>query len=594
MALTGIGVGGLAAAEATKEWDNSLGKALQTLKPVFTTMTAFGGLLLTVPPIIRGIKVAIDTLKASMIALRAATIGVQGAFGLLTLGVGMIGAGIYLLATHGRHLKEVTQDTDRWTKALDSANDRLRVLESNGQGATREAEILRDTIEGLTTALSEFNSVGEDNKVTTYNLEDAYRKLSEAQQAVISYEQTLAADEAAGRDATEFGRQQMELRRTLIADTYTDIVELTAGIEALKQAERDEAKAVRDDFVKDLEAYYGFREDAQKSLVEQAEDAADASRDSLNDQMEAARRAHDYIIGLAQDEYDRRVKVARDGADAEIKELQRKLNIIDSQQTYSNRRYEDSQAAKQEADLREAVSSAWNREDRARAEEDLADFLEERSKKLSDRKLEDSRTNLQNEINAIQESADNAQAIYDAELEAVKTAEDNKLDAIETRIDTELSLLESALNTKRGLLQQEFDDAVAAQNAIMNNALANIETVFAAQEIAATAPTTEVHAALLRYKASRAAAGGSEYAGGGISGGLANGGPILEPTLLTGLRTGQRRIAGEAGPEYVVPAGKMGGDINISGPFYIREEADIPKLAQELHRLRMIKGNFGG
>jgi hypothetical protein len=137
----------------------------------------------------------------------------------------------------------------------------------------------------------------------------------------------------------------------------------------------------------------------------------------------------------------------------------------------------------------------------------------------------------------------------------------------------------------------------------MENALANIETVFAAQEIAATAPTTEAYEALLRYKAARAAARSSEYAGGGISGGLANGGPILEPTLLTGLRTGQRRIAGEAGPEYVVPAGAGGGlnlTVNVNGGVY-KDDIDRQKLANEivnvvnneLYNQRLLRGSYG-
>ncbi len=45
---------------------------------------------------------------------------------------------------------------------------------------------------------------------------------------------------------------------------------------------------------------------------------------------------------------------------------------------------------------------------------------------------------------------------------------------------------------------------------------------------------------------------------------MAEGGMINEPSLIVGMRTGSRHIAGEAGPERVVPASKGGGPGNFS------------------------------
>lgn len=64
---------------------------------------------------------------------------------------------------------------------------------------------------------------------------------------------------------------------------------------------------------------------------------------------------------------------------------------------------------------------------------------------------------------------------------------------------------------------------------------------------------------------------------------FAKGGLIDEPTLLYGLRS-QRpyAIAGEAGREVISREGARTVTNNFNGPWFIREEADIAKLAREL------------
>ena len=74
--------------------------------------------------------------------------------------------------------------------------------------------------------------------------------------------------------------------------------------------------------------------------------------------------------------------------------------------------------------------------------------------------------------------------------------------------------------------------------------------------------------------------------------GFATGGLISEPTLLYGLKS--RKVyakAGESGMEHVGQG--LGGESNIvnnfNGPWFIREEADIPKLAREFFLLQQKK-----
>lgn len=69
---------------------------------------------------------------------------------------------------------------------------------------------------------------------------------------------------------------------------------------------------------------------------------------------------------------------------------------------------------------------------------------------------------------------------------------------------------------------------------------------------------------------------------------MANGGMIREPSVITGLRSGKQSIAGEAGPEAVVPmntanseGGGGGVTINISGHFVEGDPASWQKLINE-------------
>jgi len=65
---------------------------------------------------------------------------------------------------------------------------------------------------------------------------------------------------------------------------------------------------------------------------------------------------------------------------------------------------------------------------------------------------------------------------------------------------------------------------------------------------------------------------------------MAGGGMITEPTLLYGLKSQKPyAIAGESGPEPVGAAAGNNVTNHFHGPFYIREEADIEKLAVRLN-----------
>lgn len=82
---------------------------------------------------------------------------------------------------------------------------------------------------------------------------------------------------------------------------------------------------------------------------------------------------------------------------------------------------------------------------------------------------------------------------------------------------------------------------------------------------------------------------------------FAEGGMITEPTLLYGLRSKRPyAIAGEAGPEAVVPGGGGGGGatVNMYGPWHVRDDSDIHKIGQavavELEKIMGTNANLRG
>jgi len=83
---------------------------------------------------------------------------------------------------------------------------------------------------------------------------------------------------------------------------------------------------------------------------------------------------------------------------------------------------------------------------------------------------------------------------------------------------------------------------------------------------------------------------------GGDVKGFAQGGMITEPTMLSSLRTGRSYgIAGESGPERIVP----GGGQTITNNFQIaqlvvREDADVPKIARELYVMQQQRARGAG
>lgn len=505
-----------------------------------------------------------------------------------------------MLATHKRSVVEITAETERWGETLGKTNKRLNELKLAGQGASDEAQNLRKVMDDLIKTYDVYNTIGDDNVVTTYNLADAEKKLAEAKELLPILEDQLIGRRTAANKATAIGIQQTENLEASIGNYKNTIVELTLGILDLKDAQdqetqalRDNADTIRDDAISALEKLYGLQANETKSLMDQFQDETQARQAELNGQLDAVRSNTNDVIKQYQREYDTRVKLLQDETDAQVKALQDQLDLLKDSQKAADQNAEDVADTKTEAELRTAVDQAWNRKDRANAEAALAKFLEDKAKKLADRQRQDARDSLQKQITDVQTATDEKKAQWQEELDANIENQNAILAASEITIQSELDSLQAALVTKREILQQQLNDAVTVQNQIRDNAIAAINAEVQAQLTAASIPVAPITfgggATGSARNASLHALGVPGYAGGG---------PIIEPTALYGLRSKEVYAVAHQG-ERVTPAGGGGisggsGGITITGnTFNVRSDADIPRIASELLRQRMLKGSFG-
>lgn len=588
-ALVGLGAAGLAFADDVKKWNEPLGEFLEELRPVFVVMTAFGGLLLTVPIVVKGAVTAFNTLKIVLISLGAAAVATQAAFGLLTLGIGMIAAGISLLVTHGRHVEAVTAETERWGDTLGRTNDRLKELKEAGLGASDEAENLRRVMDDLIATYDVYNTIGEDNVVTIYNQADAEAKLAEYKEILTILEDKLIGRQTAANRATAIGIQQTENLEASIGNYKNTIVELTLGLldletaqEKATQAEIDFADATRDAAISDLEKQYGLRANATQSFIDLLNDETDARQDSLNDQLNDVRDNTNSVIAQYRKEYNEKVRLLDKETDAVVDSLQAQLDALEDAE-------EDASFEDEKARIEKELSEAWRRKDEARLNEELAKLVAKHEQDIQ-------KKSLRKQIRDVQDAASDKKEQWQEELDANIENQNAILEASELAIGSQLDALETAMVAKRSILQQELNDAVAVQNAIRDNAIANINAVVDAQPSAANGgPVPLTTPGAVDYQSGVDYESWAALSMGGIRKYDA-GGPVLEDSLLVGLRSGRPYAMAHQG-EMVTPRGGDSITINVNGGVY-REESDRRALAQEigreLYRERQRRGSFGG
>lgn len=589
-----------------------IGTFLEPMQGALVGMLAVGAALVALPMIIPKVITAIRALSVAMRSLSL----VGGALGLVGI-IATIGVGLYDLIRRG---KDWTDSVNRWTDALDSANERLATLEEQGRGASEEAETLRLMIDDLTESLKKYSEVGDDNEVTAYNLTDAIKKLSDATKeyydlmavtegdlgvlegkswmerlkVFAQYEATMA--DAAGTTLELLEGIEREIRAMDdLSEAYEDAAgnaEILSMIEAeLADRIEETANTVYDDAIEALQEYYGIQEEKSKSLLELYQDEVEAQKTSLNNQLKAERDYTRNAISEYQRQYNERIKLLDKETDAAVRALQDQLDLLD-----------ETEEADEEASLRQAIEDEWSRIGKAEAAEALNDFL-----------LDKQRRSLQDQISDVQNAANDQKDIWAEELDAQIDNEEQKLAVVESKLQSQLDALETAVDDKKLEYQRDYDNAtetydstlIAYQTLLDNQATATEDTW---DEIAETIKTRaqqsaqDTLAAWASLSAGQAwtapagAAGvgmGARFGLGGSVKGYSQGGPIVEDTLLVGMKSGAYAMAHKG--ESVTPSGG-GVTVNINHPS-IRSDLDIVRLTKSIERTlykeKITRGNYG-
>lgn len=599
-----------------QKWDElklKMSGTLSFLEPMFNVFVALGPML-----VLLSMKIGLVT--AATRALGMAVSFATGPVGILIAAASALGGLIWWTT---RKTADTSVNIDKWSTSLTEAKNELKALEDAGQGTSKAADTLRQKIDDLNAALDTHNTIAEQSVTDEKALAALLKKKAdllkdvEAREAKVAEATKMCGDDwsvstkkgllSAAEYKAETANMQIaleDLDKELLAQ-YESMDDLSGAYKAavglgdtylqnlILQAQRTKdataATSAYDAAVKKINDTYGTSAvSTAKTLVEIAQAESAALGKSLSSQLQNIKRYYSDVISQARNAYDSKIRLLNAETNATVKKLQAQLDALDEQD-----------AADEEAKLREAVRTAFGRKNKAEAEAALQAFLKQKQK-----------TSLQAQISAVQDAAREKEQQWQDELDAFTSQKEKESAIAETNIQDQLDGLESALTTKLDIIEAERVAAIKKEADILAAVIARTNGEIAAYlrvqsavngGAANTQETSGAIAPILNVLNSGVAAAVQSMQNTPTIlnrlRGFANGGIITEPTLLTSVRTGKTygKMA-EMEPEEIGPVGGKlrGGDVtNIYGPWYIREEADINKIASQLHRMRMLKGNFG-
>ena len=597
-----------------QKWDEMklrMSGTLSFLEPMLNVFVALGPML-----VLLSMKIGLVT--AATRALGMAVSFATGPVGILLAAASALGGLIWWVSKQGA---DSSVNIDKWTTSLTGAKDELKALEDAGQGTSDAATTLRQKIDDLNAALSTHNTITEksvtDEKALAKmlkNRENTLSSIKALEKEIKDQESGIGASYGEGVVDPELqaSQNQIDKWKAQLANMQTGVEaldqELLAQYKAMDdlsgaykaavdlgdtylqnlilQAQRTKdataATKAYDDAVKKINDTYGTSAaSTAKTLVEIAQAESAALGKSLSAQLQSVKSYYSDVISRARSAYDSKIRLLNAETNATVKNLQAQIDALDEQD-----------AADEEAKLREAVRTAWNRKDKADAEAALQAFLKQKQK-----------TSLQAQISAVQDAAREKEQQWQDELDAFTNQKEAEAAIAESSIQNQLDGLESALTTKLSIIETERLAAIQKEADILAAVNARAAGEIAAYlRVQAAVSAMAANSVYVPTPTSAADMQALQQSPGWLQGitAFASGGIIREPTLLSSIRTGRPTgIMAEKGAEEIGPVGgRRGGGSNggvtITGnTFIIREEADISKIASQLHRMRMLKGNFG-
>ncbi len=341
--------------------------------------------------------------------------------------------------------------------------------------------------------------------------------------------------EQSAKEMTVAIKAELEKQEVAALETYT--------------TQKTAAQSLYDANIKKIREEYGELKTESKNKMDLARDASDAARRALDSELKHAEQVHNEKMNLLQREYDQKLKTLNAEADAQISAIQSQIDAIE-RQTEQEDLYLTRQAEQQRLATLTGVERTQYAEEIARNE---VLRTREAQKNALRAQIDEIRTATQTETDRLSTELEANQTQENALWELFQTNQTLKAEALDGALEAELKRLNEEGLAK---LQLEEDaltatiERLAAEEAAIKDSYARRLTEAALHQAALKA---------IEEGKTPATSTGPVFQQGGFIGpskGFQHGGIIPEPTLLYGLKS--RRpyaIAGEAGPERVVPSG---------------------------------------
>lgn len=383
-----------------------------------------------------------------------------------------------------------------------------------------------------------------------------------------------------------------------IADTAAKInAEIQGLAENMVETIRKEVEEERTLKLKGLEdSRTVYRQDHDNRIAELRKTYGILEREDekyQDNKLDSARRATDAAIELIDEEYFARLKLLDDETAAVVSEYQDQIDALDDRTDAEERQLTQAEYIKRKIELQGRIESAATEEERIDA---IADLRNYEARADRDRLLQSRR----DEKEILRERIEEAKDAAKTERTQLSKIAAEKKDALATALKEELVRIDEERIAK----EEAADEILAYKIDKLDD-----ERVALTKHYARQLSETKLHVAALNRATAQVV--GIKESSLDDSGrfnieneswfnaiprlrsrlkGFANGGLITEPTMLYGLQSKRPyAIAGEAGIERVAPIDSETVTNNFYGPWFIREEADVQKLARELLDLQTTK-----
>lgn len=326
-------------------------------------------------------------------------------------------------------------------------NAEYAAVKLEGEQKELEAALseVADAIDTVTNKLSGMGSAGGGSSVMARGVEEATEKYNELIEAAEkAYDETVDAAQKASTEAY---------------DAYCD--GLDDELDALEKNNEAALKAV---------------EKQNNKLIKEKKKAQEQELDDLEDyldeEMEALEKQYDAKVELIDAEYTERLRLLDEDRYNAIKQIEDEIAAIEAQTEAEEKAIEQREQADKIAKLEAAVRNAEDREERQKAEEALAEYLNEleRNRILADRKerieeLKQRKESLNDEYDAKEDELEREKKAAVAaveeegklEKEALKKIHEEKKALLKEQQDEELEQYKESLSAQKDALKESLD-----------------------------------------------------------------------------------------------------------------------------------------